>query len=74
MIRLQKYYAKWCQGALNDQIANRAQESSFGLAIQVMVYGFLTLLTLVSLANIVNHIFANLLQDGVVWRCCKAWG
>ena len=50
------------QGALNDQIANRAQESSFGLAIQVMVYGFLTLLTLVSLANIVNHIFANLLQ------------
>ncbi|MDN6116608.1 MAG: FtsX-like permease family protein, partial [Lacticaseibacillus paracasei] len=26
------------------------------------VYGFLTLLTLVSLANIVNHIFANLLQ------------
>jgi putative hydrolase of HD superfamily len=36
--------------------------SSFQLAIQVMVYGFLTLLTLVSLANIVNHIFANLLQ------------
>lgn len=48
--------------ALFDQIENDARGSSFQLAIQVMVYGFLTLLTLVSLANIVNHIFANLLQ------------
>lgn len=46
----------------SDQVANNEQNTSILTALQVMVYGFLTLLSLVSLSNIINHIFANLLQ------------
>ncbi|ERL65310.1 ABC transporter permease [Schleiferilactobacillus shenzhenensis] len=45
-----------------DVVANDEKSMALLTAIQVMVYGFLALLSLVSLANIINHIFANLLQ------------
>jgi putative ABC transport system permease protein len=45
-----------------DRVAENQRSASIMLAMQVLVYGFLALLSLVSLANIINHIFANLLQ------------
>jgi putative ABC transport system permease protein len=45
-----------------DRVAENEKTTSILTAAQVMVYGFLALLSLVSLANIINHIFANLLQ------------
>jgi putative ABC transport system permease protein len=45
-----------------DRVAENEKTNSILTAAQVMVYGFLALLSLVSLANIINHIFANLLQ------------
>lgn len=45
-----------------DRIAENQTNDSFILAAQVIVYSFLALLSLVSLANIIDHIFANLLQ------------
>ncbi|KRL14757.1 ABC transporter permease [Schleiferilactobacillus perolens] len=45
-----------------DSIAGDQTNKGILTAAQLLVYGFLALLSLVSLANIINHIFANLLQ------------
>lgn len=45
-----------------DRIDANAKNATLMTAMQVVAYGFITLLSFVSLANIINHIFANLLQ------------
>lgn len=55
--------ARFGQAQITDIVADNQQAVAVTTAVKVGAYGFITLIALVSLATVINHTFANLLEQ-----------